>query len=133
MVAEVASVGPGFEVGRRVDSDHEVLRVGDNHHPGRGWRVPDYLRIAELSAVDRDNGVVRILCEGVTAIEGVGNVLGFFFWGVEGVDRDHAVGLVGEEAGSVIGVYDCRAREYAFTNSAGVYGDGLICPVIEVL
>ena len=51
MVAEVGGVSPGFEVGRGVDPDDEVLGVGDDHYPGRGLGVPEYFGVAELCAI----------------------------------------------------------------------------------
>lgn len=130
VVAEVGGVRPGFEVRGGVDSDDEVLGVGDDHYPGGGLAVPDDFGVTELGAVDGEDGVVGVFGECVAVVEGVGDFLGFFLGGVEGVNGDDAVGLVGEESAGVVYVDDCRSRKDAFTFGSGVNGDGLVCPVV---
>ncbi len=132
MVGEVGGVGPVCEVRGGVDPDDEILRVRDDHDPGFGGCVPYHFGVAELRAVDGEDGVVGVLGEGVTAVGGVGDVLGFFFCGVERVDGDDAVGLVGEEAGGVVDVDDRAAGEDAFGLCARIYRDGLVGPVVEI-
>lgn len=129
MVAEIRGMCPVLEVGRGIDPDYEVLRVGDDHYPG-GFRMPDYFRVAELSAVDRDHGVAGVFCECVAAVVGVGNLLHFFVGGVEGVDCDYPIGLVGEEAAGIVYINDRGSREYAFALCTGVDGYGLVLPVV---
>lgn len=106
------------------------MRVGDDHDPGRGGRVPDYFRISELGTVDGEDGIAGIFGEGVTAVGGVGDLLGFFLCGVERVDGHYAVGLVGEESRCVVRVYYCRTTEDAFAFGAGIDCNGLVGPVI---
>lgn len=129
---EVAGVRPGGQVGGGEDSDGELLGVGDDHDPGRGGRVPEHLRVAELGAVDGEDGIAGILGEGIAAVRGVGNLLGFFLGGIERVDGHNAVSLVGEESRGVVRVYDCRAAEDAFAFGAGIDGNGLVGPMVEV-
>ena len=71
MVAEVRGVRPVFEIGRGEYPDDEFLRVGDDHYPAFGGGVPDHLRVAELRAVDGEDGVVGVFGEGVAVVEGV--------------------------------------------------------------
>lgn len=75
---EVGGVRPVLEVGRGVDADDEFLGVGNYHDPALGGGVPDYLRVTDLRAVDRDDGVRGVICEGVAVVEGVGDFLRFF-------------------------------------------------------
>ena len=130
MVTEIGGVGPGPEVRGGVEADDEVLRVRDHHHPEGGLGVPDHLRVAELRAVDGEDGVVGVFSECVAVVEGVGDFLRFFLRGVERVDGHYAVGLVGEESAGVVDVDDCGSREYAFTFGTGVDGNGLVGPVV---
>lgn len=131
-VREVAGVRPGLQVGGGEDADSEFLSVGNDHDPGRRGGVPEHLWIAELGAVDGEDGIAGILDKGVAAVGGVGNLLGFFLGGVERIDGHNAVGLVGEESRGVVHVYDCRAAKDAFAFGAGINGNWLVGPVVQI-
>ena len=73
----------------------------------------EYFGVAELRTVTVYDLVVRVLTEGVAVVVRVGDVLGLPFGCIEGVDCDNASGLVQEETGRVVRVYDCAAGEYA--------------------
>lgn len=132
VVREVGGVGPVFEVGGGVDADDKLLGERHDHDPGFSGRVPDDFGVAELRAVDRNDGVAGVLGESVAAVGGVGNILRFLFGRVERVDGNYTVGLVGEEAGGVVDVDDGTAGEDAFVLCAWKYGNRLIDPVVEV-
>ena len=108
------------------------MGVGYDHYPGGGGRIPEDFGVAELGAIDGEDGVAGILGESVTAVGGVGYLLCFFLGGVERVDGHHAVGLVGEESGGVVRVDHCRATEDAFAFGARVNGNGLVGPMIKI-
>lgn len=132
VVGEVGGVGPVFEIWGGIDSNDEVLGVGDHHYPFLGGDVPDHFRVAELGRVDGDDGVAGVFGEGEAAVGRVGDILDFFHDGVESVDGDDAVGLVGEEARGIVHVDDCGTGEDAFAHGAGVDGNLLVLPMVEI-
>ena len=133
MAREIRFGGPVNQIRRAEDADGEFLAVGYDHDPPLGCWIPEDFGVPELRAVAVYDGVVCVFGECVAIVEGVGNVLGFAFGRVERVDGDNAVGLVREEAGGVVRVYDCAAGEYAFGGSAGKERNGLVFPGVQVL
>lgn len=105
-MAEIALMFPFLQITTSENPDHVVGGVGNCHYPFLGGLVPDYFGVAELGAVDVEDGVGGVGSEGVAAVEGICYVL-VLDCSVEGVDCYYAVGLVGEEAGGVVWVEDC--------------------------
>lgn len=55
--------------------NHEFLGICDDHHPVLSCRIPDNLWISELSAVDRYDGIIGILGEGIASVGRVSKLL----------------------------------------------------------
>lgn len=130
-MAEVGSSSPFFEIGRREDADFESAGVRHDHDPV--VLEPGNVRITELGRGGWDDGVAGVLLKGVTAIEGIGDVLRLGLWSVEGVDCNDTVGLVGEESRGVVCIDHDTSTENAFVFGLGREGDLLVGPVVEIL
>ena len=61
-----------------------------------------------VGSTGNDDGVVLVLSEIISIVVGVGNVLSLILGNIDGVDGDYAVGLVREEAASVVVIDDSR-------------------------
>ena len=95
--------------------------------------VPEDLGVTELRAANVEYGIAGVFDKGKAVIIRVGDLLGFAGRGVEGVDCHDTVGLVREEAGGVVDVYNGRAGEDSFIFCTGEDGNRLVSPAVEVL
>lgn len=105
-MGEVGSMGPALQIRRGKDSDHELLRVGDHHHPT--VLVANDLWVSELCRrwIKSQDWISGEVGKSVTSIQGVCNFLGLRGDRIQGIDCYNTVCLVWEEAGCVIGIDD---------------------------
>lgn len=132
-MAEIGCMGPLFEVGGCENTNDKLLSVRDHHSPFLGFGVPDDLWVPKLSALDGNDRILGILCEGVAAIPGISNLLSFLFCGIERVNSNDSVFLIREEATGIIYIDYRRAGENPFPLGAWEDGNRLVFPVIKIL
>ena len=110
--AEVAEVRPVLEVGRAVDGDLALDRLGDDHPPLVRGRVPEHLRVAELARADVEHRVAGVALEGAAAVGAVGQRLRLRAGLRRGVDRHHRRVRARPEPARVVLVDHRAAREH---------------------
>jgi hypothetical protein len=110
-VAQVRSMSPLAQVLRGIEAESQVDGVGEHHDPLLSGSVPNDFGVSELGGVRRDDGVLSIGFESVSAISAVGDGLllqtlhtPWVF--SERVDCYNTVVLVWEEAGGVVRIDD---------------------------
>ena len=129
-MAEVGCVCPFFQVWGRVDANDEFLSVRDDHGPLLGFGVPEDFWVTKLSTVDGNDRILGVLCKGVAAILGIGDLLSFLFCSIECVNRNNSVFLVWEEAAGIVYIDYSRAGEDPLSLCAWEDCARLIFPVI---
>ena len=110
-MTEVTFCCPGSQIWRGENADFKINRVSNHHDPSLRWLVPDDFGITELCTVASDYRVSRIFDKGISVIVRVGNLLCLSFGGIQRVDSDHAICLIGEKARSVVRIYDSTTTE----------------------
>ena len=108
-MCKIGGVSPICEVWRRKYTDHEVLSIGNDRYPSVRGRVPKDLGITELGAVDGNHRIARVFRKRVATICRIGDLLGFFLRSIQGIHRNHAIGLIRKEAAGVVHVDNSRA------------------------
>ena len=100
--------------------------------------MPDHFGVSELGGVGRDDWVLSVCLEGVSAISAVGDSLLLHTLHAarvfgESVDCYDTVVLVWEETGGVVRIDDSRSGEDVCVVVWCPQGDLLVLPVVEIV
>jgi hypothetical protein len=136
-VAQVRSVAPFSQVLGGVETKGQVDCVCKDHNPLLGGRVPDDLGVSELSGVRRNDRVLCVSFEGVSAIHAVSNSLLLQAlhtpWVLsKRIDGYDTIVLIGEETRGIVGIDDSGSGEYVSVVVWGPQCNLLILPVVQV-
>lgn len=74
-MGEIALMCPLLQIRAGEDADGKIGSVGNRHDPALGLGVPNYFWVAELRAVDIEDGVGDVGCECISTVDGISDVL----------------------------------------------------------